>query len=55
MIIILLMSNPYPAKLNFFFFIHLKLCLATGIHNFKWVKITHICLIWDDTFVNFYF
>ena len=24
-------------------FTHLKLCLATAIHNFKWVKITHIC------------
>ena len=33
--------------------IHLKLCLATAIHNFKWVKITHdICLIWDQTFEN---
>ena len=25
----------------------LKLCLATAIHNFKWVNITHIRLIWD--------
>ena len=33
-------------------FIHLKLCLATASHNFKWVKITHICLIWDETFAN---
>ena len=24
---------------------HLTLCLATAIHNFKWVKITHICII----------
>ena len=29
------------------FFTHLKLCLATAIHNFKWVKWGHICLIWD--------
>ena len=34
-------------------FTHLKLCLATAIHNFKWVKITHICLIRDQTFTNF--
>ena len=26
-------------------FSHLKLCLATATHNFKWLKITHICLI----------
>ena len=32
---------------------HLKLCLATATHNFKWVEITHICLIWDHTFANF--
>ena len=24
---------------------HLKLCLATATHNFKCLKITHICLI----------
>ena len=29
---------------------HLKLYLATASHNLKWVKITHICLIWDPTF-----
>ena len=33
-------------------FTHLKLCLATAIHNFKWVKITHIFLIWDQRFAN---
>ena len=32
-----------------YIFTHLKLCLATGTHNFKWVKITHVCLIWDQT------
>ena len=26
------------------------LCLATAIHNIKWLKITHIYLIWDQTF-----
>ena len=32
---------------------HLKLCLATATHNFKWMKTTHICVIWDQTFTNF--
>ena len=31
--------NPWGVKLNN----HLKLCLANVTHNFKWVKITHIC------------
>ena len=31
---------------------HLELSLATATHNFKWVKITHICFMWDQTFVN---
>ena len=31
---------------------HLKLCLATATHNFKWVKITNIWFIWDQTFAN---
>ena len=26
---------------------HLKLCLAGASHNFKWVKITDFCLIWN--------
>ena len=34
------------------FFTHLKLCLATATHNIRWVKITHIVLIWDQTFAN---
>ena len=33
-------------------FTHLKLCLATATHNFKWVEITHNCLIWNKTFTN---
>ena len=37
----------------FFIFTNLKLCLATASHNFKWVKIAHICLIWDQTLANF--
>ena len=24
-------------------FTHLKLCIATATHNFKWLKITHVC------------
>ena len=33
-------------------FPHLKVCLATATHTFKWVKITEICLILDQTFEN---
>ena len=31
-------------------FTHLKLCFATANHNLKWVKITHIWLIWENHF-----
>ena len=31
----------------------MKLCLAIATHNFKWVKITRICLIWDQAFANY--
>ena len=27
-------------------FTHLMLCLADATHNFKWLKIMHICKIW---------
>ena len=30
----------------------MKLCLARATHNFKFVVITDICLIWDQTFQN---
>ena len=30
----------------------MKLCIATATHNFKWVKIMHICFIWDETSAN---
>ena len=30
-------------------FTQLKLCLATTTQNFNWVKITHICLILNQT------
>ena len=33
-------------------FTHLKLFPATATHNFIWVKVTHICLIWDQPFWN---
>ena len=33
-------------------FTHLKLCLATAIQNFKWVKITYFCSIWIKTYAN---
>ena len=26
------------------------LCLAAATHNFKTLKISHICLIWDQAF-----
>ena len=35
-----------------YIFTHQKLCLATPSHNFKLVKITHFCLIWDLKFAN---
>ena len=28
------------------------LCLATAIHNLKWLKITHICKFETQTFTN---
>ena len=31
-----------------------EMCLDTTTHKFKCVKITHICLIWDQTFSNLY-
>ena len=46
--------NPLSAKLSYLIFSHLKLCLATATHNFKWVEITHSCLIWEQIFTNLY-
>ena len=43
---------PLLAKLPDYLLAHLKLLLATANHNFKWVEITHICLIWEE-FANF--
>ena len=50
--VLLIYIHPYPAKLFFLIFTHLKLCLATAIHNLKWVKNTHTRLIWDISFAN---
>ena len=33
-------------------FTHLKLCLATASHNFKWMKITDNCLTYDQAIAN---
>ena len=33
-------------------FHHLWLCLATAIHNLKWLKISRICLIWAQLCAN---
>ena len=35
--------NPFPTKLFYLNFYHLKLCLATATHNFKWLITTQIC------------
>ena len=43
--------NPY-LTLFILIFIHLKLCLATATHNFKWLKITHIYLIRAQLYKN---
>ena len=32
--------KPYSIKMHILISTHLKLCLATATHNFKWVKIT---------------
>ena len=44
--------NPYPAELIYLNFTYLKLCFATAIHNFKYIKSGHICSIWNNTFAN---
>ena len=37
--------NSDPTKLFFLlFFNHLRLCLATAIHNFQWLEMTHLCV-----------
>ena len=39
-------------RVNVFKFLTTWDCLASVIHNLKWLQITHICLIWDQTFTN---
>ena len=41
-----------PPNYSIWIFTHLKLCLADAIPNFKCVKITAMCLIWDETIAN---
>ena len=41
----------FPLSYLSYIFTHLILSLATATH-FKWVKITHVCLIWDQIFAN---
>ena len=38
--------------LNSIIFTHLKLCLGTAAHNFKWIKLPIIFLIQYQTFAN---
>ena len=44
--------NPLPARLYYLNFHPLEVVSATATHNFKWVKITRICLIRDQIFAN---
>ena len=44
--------NPLTARLSDLIFTHLKLCLADGIHNFKWAKKFLICWICGKVFLN---
>ena len=40
-------ATPAVKGLNKYILIHLKFYLATATHNLNWVKIAHICFIWD--------
>ena len=42
--------NPLPAKLSYSNFQPLEVVSPTATHNFKWVKMIHICWIWDHAF-----
>ena len=39
--------NHLPAKVSYLNFHPLEVVSRYRDHNFKWVKITHVCLIWD--------
>ena len=49
------LNDDYPVKrcqassYLIVIYTHLNLCVATLNYNFKWVKIAHICLIWDQS------
>ena len=45
--------NPYLSKTIYWNFQRLEVVSRyRGIHNLKSLQITHICLIWDQTFTN---
>ena len=45
-------NYPWKRSIKNTIFSLLKLCLATGTQNFKWVAIYHIYLIWYQTIAN---
>ena len=40
-------STLNPLNEMIYIFTHLKLCVATATHNFKWAKNPYIWWIWD--------
>ena len=38
---------------KFSLYVHKGGLKPDSFHNFKWVKITHICLIWDQEILDF--
>ena len=46
-------NYPLSPKILIYILIHFNLRLATATKNFKWVKMTHICLIWNQKFATF--
>ena len=42
--------TPRSLDCSIWIFSHLKLCLATAIHNFKWLKMYAICGIEVQTY-----
>ena len=45
-------SLPATGTISYLIFTIIKLCLANATNNFKWLKITHICVISDQTLAN---
>ena len=46
--------SPYPAKLIYLNFQPLEVVSRYRDQNLKWLKIIHICSIWDQAFINMY-